>query len=156
MPQQNPKPTPPLQLLMPLDSQRLRGWCDERLHYHPMHNSSADSFRALARRIEQVERQRGLPGNRIFYLALPPAAVPGIMFLSGGQSETDASVHLNLMNAGDFGPLPWALSFSYGRALQHSTLMAWQGKEENTAAAEAALLERARANRDATAGKLAA
>lgn len=82
-----------------------------------------------------------------------PAAVPGIMFLSGGQSEAGASRHLHLMNAA-CGPLPWALSFSYGRALQQSALTAWMG--ENTTDGQAALLERARANRDATAGKLVA
>ncbi len=84
-----------------------------------------------------------------------PAAVPGIMFLSGGQSEEDATKHLNIMNA-DCGPLPWALSFSYGRALQQSALKAWSGKTENTSAGQEALLERAQANRDATAGTLAA
>lgn len=74
-----------------------------------------------------------------------PAAVPGIMFLSGGQSETDASEHLNAMNAA-YGGLPWKLSYSYGRALQESALKAWQGKDENIPAAQQQLLERARLN----------
>ena len=79
-----------------------------------------------------------------------PAAVPGIMFLSGGQSEEDATVHLDLMNAGY--DLPWGLSFSYGRALQASALSTWSGKAENVAAAQAAFIERAAANSKACAG----
>ncbi len=84
-----------------------------------------------------------------------PAAVPGIMFLSGGQSEEEASVNLNAMNA-EFGAQPWKLSFSYGRALQQSALQAWKGDNANNPKAQAALLERSRANRDAAAGTLAA
>ncbi|MBI3674399.1 MAG: fructose-bisphosphate aldolase class I, partial [Rhizobiales bacterium] len=61
-----------------------------------------------------------------------PAAVPGIAFLSGGQSGEDATAHLHLMNAA--GPLPWKLTFSYGRALQSDALKAWGGKMENVAA----------------------
>ncbi|MGH6662307.1 MAG: class I fructose-bisphosphate aldolase [Rhodospirillales bacterium] len=80
-----------------------------------------------------------------------PAAVPGLMFLSGGQSEEEATAHLNAMNA-KFGPTPWTLSFSYGRALQQSCLKAWKGDQANVAAAQAALLERARANSAACAG----
>lgn len=79
-----------------------------------------------------------------------PSAVPGIMFLSGGQSEEDATVHLDLMNAG--ASLPWKLSFSYGRALQQSALQAWKGESANTAAAQAAFIERAQANSKACAG----
>ncbi len=74
-----------------------------------------------------------------------PAAVPGIAFLSGGQSEADATLHLSLMNRAD-APLPWQLSFSYGRALQQSTLDAWGGKPGNVAAAQRAFLRRARLN----------
>ena len=55
-----------------------------------------------------------------------PPAVPGIAFLSGGQSEEEATAHLQLMNAA--GPLPWRLTFSYGRALQSAALKAWAGK----------------------------
>lgn len=79
-----------------------------------------------------------------------PAAVPGIMFLSGGQSEEDATLHLDLMNAG--ADLPWKLSFSYGRALQQSALNAWKGDNANNAAAQQAFLERAGANSRACAG----
>ena len=70
--------------------------------------------------------------------------MPGITFLSGGQSEEVATEHLNAMNAQ--GPHPWELSFSYGRALQASALQAWQGKPENVPAAQAAFLHRARMN----------
>ncbi len=79
-----------------------------------------------------------------------PAAVPGIMFLSGGQSEEDATLHLDLMNAG--ADLPWKLSFSYGRALQQSALSAWKGDNANSPAAQQAFLERASANSRACAG----
>ncbi|CAI5466507.1 unnamed protein product [Closterium sp. Yama58-4] len=83
-----------------------------------------------------------------------PAAVPGIMFLSGGQSEEQATVNLNAMNALDTKK-PWTLSFSYGRALQKSTLAAWQGKEENVKAAQEVFTTRARSNSEATLGKYA-
>jgi fructose-bisphosphate aldolase class I len=73
-----------------------------------------------------------------------PAAVPGIAFLSGGQSEADATLHLSLMNR--VRDLPWELSFSYGRALQQSTLDAWKGKPGNVAAAQKAFLRRAKLN----------
>ncbi len=84
-----------------------------------------------------------------------PAAVPGIVFLSGGQSDEEATLHLNAMNkmAED---LPWRLSFSYGRALQAAPLKAWSGKTENLGAAQAALLERAKANGQASLGRYAA
>jgi len=88
-----------------------------------------------------------------------PAAMPGIMFLSGGQSEEEASAHLNAMNVGGLpfpSPNPWALSFSYGRALQGSCLDAWLGKDENRAKAQAALMARAKANGEAQLGKLEA
>lgn len=85
--------------------------------------------------------------------ATVPSAVPGIMFLSGGQSETEASEHLNAMNAG-FGELPWKVSYSYGRALQASALAAWVGKDENIPAAQQTLLERARLNSAACAARL--
>jgi fructose-bisphosphate aldolase, class I len=73
-----------------------------------------------------------------------PAAVPGIVFLSGGQSDELATAHLNAMNK--LGPHPWQLSFSYGRALQAPALKAWSGKAENVAAGQAAYLKRARLN----------
>lgn len=74
-----------------------------------------------------------------------PCAVPGITFLSGGMSEEEASLALNEINHAP-GPRPWALTFSYGRALQQSCLQAWKGLDENIGAAQGALLERARAN----------
>ncbi len=73
-----------------------------------------------------------------------PAAVPGIVFLSGGQSDEDATAHLNAMNRS--GPHPWELSFSYGRALQAAAQHAWMGDPANRAAAQQAFLQRARLN----------
>ena len=76
-----------------------------------------------------------------------PSDVPGIAFLSGGQSDEDATLHLSEMNKSDTN---WNLTFSYGRALQQPALKAWAGKEENVHATQAALLERAKANSSAT------
>jgi len=73
-----------------------------------------------------------------------PAAVPGIVFLSGGQSDQVATAHLNEMNR--IGGGPWELSFSYGRALQAAPLKAWGGSADNVAAAQKALLHRSRCN----------
>ncbi|MDX1453933.1 MAG: class I fructose-bisphosphate aldolase [Gammaproteobacteria bacterium] len=73
-----------------------------------------------------------------------PAAVPGIAFLSGGQSDELATEHLNLMN--QMGPHPWALTFSYGRALQAAALKAWGGSADNVPAAQAAFMHRAKMN----------
>jgi fructose-bisphosphate aldolase class I len=73
-----------------------------------------------------------------------PAAVPGIVFLSGGQSSQIATAHLNAMNA--LGAQPWELSFSYGRALQEDTLKAWGGKTDRVGAAQKMFLHRARCN----------
>lgn len=81
-----------------------------------------------------------------------PSAVPGITFLSGGQSETEATANLGAMNKIDL-LRPWALSFSYGRALQASVLKAWQGKKENVQEAQKVLLHRARMNSLACQGK---
>ena len=83
--------------------------------------------------------------------ACVPSAVPGIAFLSGGQSDEAATEHLSLMNA--MGPLPWKLTFSYGRALQAAALKAWGGKSENVAAAQRAFAHRARMNGLAALGK---
>lgn len=83
--------------------------------------------------------------------ATVPASVPGIAFLSGGQSDEAATQHLSLMNAA--GPLPWALTFSYGRALQAAALSAWSGKTENVAAGQRAFAHRARMNSLAALGK---
>jgi len=82
-----------------------------------------------------------------------PAAVPGIVFLSGGQSDEDATAHLNAMNA--LGPHPWELSFSYGRALQAPALNAWEGKPENVEAARRAYYHRAKMNGAARTGMYA-
>jgi fructose-bisphosphate aldolase class I len=81
-----------------------------------------------------------------------PSAVPGIVFLSGGQSEIDATKNLNEINK-VAGVKPWVLSFSYGRALQGSVLKAWQGKNENVESAQKVFLHRAKANGDAQQGK---
>ncbi|KAL0266359.1 UNVERIFIED_CONTAM: hypothetical protein PYX00_008927 [Menopon gallinae] len=81
-----------------------------------------------------------------------PAAVPGITFLSGGQSEEDASVHLDAINKYP-GKKPWVLTFSYGRALQASVLRTWAGKDENVKNAQEELAKRARANGLASRGK---
>ena len=79
-----------------------------------------------------------------------PAAVPGVVFLSGGQSDEDATANLNAMNA--LGEHPWQLSFSYGRALQAPALKAWGGKEENVEAAQRAYYHRAKMNSAARSG----
>jgi fructose-bisphosphate aldolase, class I len=73
-----------------------------------------------------------------------PGAVPGIAFLSGGQSDEEATAHLDAMNK--IGHLPWALTFSYGRALQHAPQTTWRGKSENVAAAQRAFSHRAKMN----------
>jgi fructose-bisphosphate aldolase class I len=83
--------------------------------------------------------------------ACVPAAVPGIAFLSGGQSDEDATAHLDAMNR--LGPLPWRLTFSYGRALQAAPQKAWSGKAENVAAGQQAFTHRARMNALATRGE---
>ena len=85
-----------------------------------------------------------------------PAAVAGIVFLSGGQSDELATAHLNAMNRLYAGNLPWPLSFSYGRALQQPSLKAWKGSPANVPAAQAALLHRSRMNGLACAGKYTA
>ena len=73
-----------------------------------------------------------------------PGAVPGIAFLSGGQSDEEATAHLDAMNK--IGNLPWTLTFSYGRALQHAPQTTWKGKSENVAAAQRAFGHRAKMN----------
>ncbi len=81
-----------------------------------------------------------------------PAAVPGVVFLSGGQDPQTATRHLNAMNA-MAGPHPWPLSFSYARALQAPALEAWRGKPENVTAGQRAFLHRARCNAAASVGR---
>jgi fructose-bisphosphate aldolase class I len=83
--------------------------------------------------------------------ACVPAAVPGIAFLSGGQSDVEATARLDVMNK--LGGVPWRLSFSYGRALQAAPQKAWSGRPENKAAAQAAFAHRAEMNGLATLGK---
>jgi fructose-bisphosphate aldolase class I len=83
--------------------------------------------------------------------ACVPAAVPGIAFLSGGQSDEEATAHLDAMNR--IGGLPWRLTFSYGRALQAAPQKAWAGKTENVAAAQRAFTHRAMMNSLATRGQ---
>jgi len=83
--------------------------------------------------------------------ACVPAAVPGIAFLSGGQSDEDATAHLNAINA--IGGLPWKVTFSYGRALQAAPQKAWSGKAENVSAGQQAFSHRAHMNGLASTGK---
>jgi fructose-bisphosphate aldolase class I len=81
-----------------------------------------------------------------------PCALPGITFLSGGMSEEEASLSLNAINLAP-GPKPWSLTFSYGRALQQSVLLAWKGEDANVANAQTVLIARAKANGLANLGK---
>ena len=83
--------------------------------------------------------------------ATVPSAVPGIAFLSGGQSEEEATARLDAMNR--IGGLPWRLTFSYGRALQASAQKAWAGCDDNVAAARRAFIHRARMNARAARGE---
>jgi fructose-bisphosphate aldolase class I len=85
-----------------------------------------------------------------------PSAVPGIAFLSGGQSNEDATAHLNSMNKILDNNSPWNLTYSYGRALQAPALDAWLGKEENVSAAQDAFYKRAKLNSLATKGDYSA
>jgi fructose-bisphosphate aldolase class I len=82
-----------------------------------------------------------------------PSSVPGIAFLSGGQSNEDATAHLNMMNAKFGDDLPWNLTYSYGRALQQSALNTWVGKTENVPAAQDAFFHRAKLNGLASKGE---
>ncbi|MBO0756655.1 MAG: fructose-bisphosphate aldolase, partial [Bradyrhizobiaceae bacterium] len=81
-----------------------------------------------------------------------PAAVPGIVFLSGGQDHLTATVHLNEINRLE-GPRPWKLSFSYGRALQDEALQAWRGDNENLRAGQRAFYHRAKCGSAAALGR---
>lgn len=87
------------------------------------------------------------------FLRSVPAAVPGIMFLSGGQSSELASARLNAMNARFKSKLPWVVSFSFSRAIQQPALEIWKGQEANTQAAQKALLHRAKCNHLACLGE---
>ena len=90
------------------------------------------------------------------FLRAVPAAVPGIAFLSGGQSAELASARLNAMNVRFKLRLPWALTFSFARAIQQPALEIWQGKEANVLAAQQALYHRAKCNRAARRGEYTA
>ena len=90
---------------------------------------------------------------RVLSRAVPPA-VPGIVFLSGGQSDQEATARLDAMNR--LGPRPWEISFSYGRALQFPSLSAWKGRPENVPAAQRIFLHRARMNGAARFGRYTA
>jgi fructose-bisphosphate aldolase, class I len=94
--------------------------------------------------------QRTLPDT-----IAPGAAVPGVGFLSGGQSEQLATAHLDAINRLP-GPRPWKVSFSYGRALQDPALEAWRGRDENLTAGKRALAHRARCNGAASLGRYSA
>jgi fructose-bisphosphate aldolase class I len=100
---------------------------------------------------KQASRQEVAEKTLMVLKRCVPPAVPGIAFLSGGQSDEDATAHLHLMNA--MGPLPWKLTFSYGRALQAAALKTWSGKSANVAAAQRAFAHRARMNSLAANGK---
>ncbi|MBW4658782.1 MAG: fructose-bisphosphate aldolase class I [Drouetiella hepatica Uher 2000/2452] len=82
-----------------------------------------------------------------------PASVPGCAFLSGGQADETATAHLNAMNQIFAGELPWALTFSYGRALQQAAMQTWMGEDANVAAAQKALYHRAQCNSAAALGQ---
>jgi fructose-bisphosphate aldolase class I len=99
---------------------------------------------------DQASPQRIAEATVNTFLGVVPAAVPGIVFLSGGQSEVQATENLNAIN--QIGG-PWPLSFSYGRALQQSALQAWGGDAANAEAAQAAFVHRARMNALAVAGE---
>jgi fructose-bisphosphate aldolase class I len=82
-----------------------------------------------------------------------PAAIPGIVFLSGGQSSELASARLNAMNVRFKSRIPWALAFSFSRAIQYPALEIWHGDEANVLAAQQALVHRARCNQAARRGE---
>ena len=82
-----------------------------------------------------------------------PKDVPGIVFLSGGQSNEKATLHLNEMNK-IFKDLPWKLSFSYGRALQQPSISSWKGEKNNVKISQDALFKRSKLNSSATSGSL--
>jgi fructose-bisphosphate aldolase class I len=116
---------------------------DQRVHFEQMllkPNMVLSGYDASSRAgVQEVAEQT----IRCFRRHVP-AAVPGIVFLSGGQTDEDATAHLNAMNA--MGPHPWELSFSYGRALQAPALKAWSGEVANVAAGQSAYLHRAKMN----------
>ena len=112
-------------------------------------NMVLSGYSAADRAAVQEVAERTL---ELLYNHIPPA-VPGVVFLSGGQTDEDATAHLSAMNA--LGPHPWELSFSYGRALQAPALKAWRGKTENVEAGQRAYYHRAKMNGAARTGMYA-
>ena len=102
---------------------------------------------------QQADVTQVAVATRRCLLETVPGAVPGIVFLSGGQSEAQATEHLNALNR--LGPAPWELSFSFGRALQTQAMNVWRGQPENVAAAQNALHHRAQCNFAARFGRYA-
>ena len=100
---------------------------------------------------EQASVEQVAEASLSVYRECVPASVPTINFLSGGQSCELATAHLQAMN--ELSDSPWILSYSYGRALQAPALQAWQGKDENITAGQAALYKRAKLNTAATLGE---
>jgi fructose-bisphosphate aldolase, class I len=144
---------------------------------HPLERCQAVTTEALKIVFERLMQHRVLfegmllkpnmivPGKKSGQKALPeeiaeatlgtfrrvvPAAVPGIVFLSGGQSPEEATLNLNAINA--MGNLPWAVSFSYGRALQEPSMQAWAGKAANVRIGQTLFFHRAHCNSSATSG----
>ena len=132
--------------------------CRESFQHAGVSGSCSASGRQVAAEARQAVR---LPLSlfgaqatvRVLKRHVPPA-VPGIAFLSGGQSPAEATLHLSLINR--LGPLPWALTFSYGRALQETALKGWAGQAANFTAGQQELAKRARLNGLATAGRYGA
>ena len=104
------------------------------------------------KKAENNLKEEAIRTVRALSRSVPPALV-GVTFLSGGQTEEEASLHLNFMNQVSDIRRPWFLSFSFGRALQNSSIKAWSGKDENVKAGQEALLVRAKANSEAQLGK---
>jgi len=123
---------------------------------HFAHSLSLSLSRSLSLALSPLCLSRSLSLKQVADYTLKllrrrvPPAVPGIMFLSGGQSELEATLNFNAMNQ---TPNPWHVSFSYARALQNSVLRTWQGEPANLQKAQEALLVRAKANSDAQKGK---
>jgi fructose-bisphosphate aldolase class I len=129
---------------------------------HPIERSFEVTSRTLHAVFTELRDQRVQPEGILLKVAAEtvrcflrhvPAAVPGVVFLSGGQSDEQATARLNAMNA--LGSHPWQLSFSYGRALQAPSLKAWGGKAENVEAAQRAYYHRAKMNGAARTGMYA-
>merc|ERR1719464_2111973 len=99
---------------------------------------------------QKVSAEEGAAATLKGLKRVVPPAVPGIFFLSGGQSEVEATLNLNAMNQ---SPNPWHISFSYARALQNTTLKTWAGKDENKVAAQSKLFQCASANSKAQKGE---